>query len=427
MTIRIALLALALALLPAAAAHAAPPSLPVDFEVENANRSALPCPADGSKRTVRGRLVLPAGPRPSTVTLYLHEYSFGRFFWDFAAVPGYDYAAALAERGHASVIVDRLGYDESDRPVGTATCLGAHADVARQIVARLKRQGFERVVLAGHSVGAAAAELAAHSFADLGIAGLMVFAWSDRDASQRTVEQSAAQGAVCAGGGEPADEGGPGGYAYYGQAPEDFQANVFASAEPAVVAAATRMRNRDPCGDAASLTQATVVNAGRAERIEVPVLVLFGERDPNFEPGAGPRQAELFSGSPDVTLRTFAGASHALTLEREAPAVQDEAARWLAARWPRGDAPHAPEPPTRARSCRSRRTIRITLPRGRRARRIAIAVPGRARRVIRGPRRTIRVDLRGLPRGRYAVRVSVSYRGGGTVRIIRRYRTCAPR
>ena len=192
MTTRILLLALALAAFHTGGAHAAARSAPIAFEVDNVNRSALPCPADGTRRTVRGRLVLPAGPRPETVTLYLHEYFFGRFFWEFSAVPGYDFAGALADRGHASVIVDRLGYDESDRPEGTGTCLGAHADVARQVVAQLKAQGFERVVLAGHSVGAAIAELALHSFEEPGIAGLVVLGWSDGGFTRRTVEQSLA-------------------------------------------------------------------------------------------------------------------------------------------------------------------------------------------------------------------------------------------
>src|SRR5688500_15966813 len=153
---------------PAAAAEVDVETTPVTFEVDNINRSGFPCRSDGARYKVAGRIVGPANlPREKRVaTLYLHEYSFGGFYWNFQAVPGYDYATALARAGHASVVIDRLGYDASDHPEGLQMCLGAHADIARQIVDQLKAGGFERVLLAGHSVGAVAAELAATSFAD---------------------------------------------------------------------------------------------------------------------------------------------------------------------------------------------------------------------------------------------------------------------
>src|SRR5947207_374947 len=67
---------------------------------------------------------------------------FGRFFWDFQAVPGYDFAAALAQRGHVSAIVDRLGYGASDHPDGTKSCIGGQADVAHQVVQGLRSGGY---------------------------------------------------------------------------------------------------------------------------------------------------------------------------------------------------------------------------------------------------------------------------------------------
>jgi pimeloyl-ACP methyl ester carboxylesterase len=339
--ITIALLAAA-TLAAAAPAHAQSDvvTIPISFDVENVNRSALACSADGRTYRIRGQIVGPRAllanraRRGLLATLYLHEFSFGRFFWSFSAVPGYDHAGRLASTGHVAVTVDRLGYDDSDHPAGMDTCIGAHADIARQLVAKLKAgdytaEGgaprFQRVVLAGHSVGGAVAELAAHSFDDLGIEALVLFAYADQGYSQRTVQQSFAQGQVCLAGGDPAEPG----YAYYGQSEADFRGNVFHSAPPEVVAAATAMRNRDPCGDAASLTPATVVNGNRAGAIEEPVLLLFGRNDAVFEPGAGEQQARAFSGSKEVTLREFDNAGHALTLERPAPQVADTMGAWL--------------------------------------------------------------------------------------------------
>ncbi|HEX8082988.1 MAG TPA: alpha/beta hydrolase [Solirubrobacteraceae bacterium] len=341
---RVALLAAALCAAlaaPSAAAAERVVSVPVSFEVANVNGSRLACPSDGAKYTLRGRLIGPEGTlargRGLATTLYLHEYSFGKFFWNLTQIPAFDYATQQAEQGHVSVVVDRLGYDDSDHPEGTMTCLGAHADMARQIVAQLRSgeyggeqsPAFDKVVLAGHSVGAAAAELAAYSFADMKIDGLVIFAWADSGFSQRTVEQSFAQGGVCTTGGEQHEDGKASGYAYYGQTEEDFQKNVFNSAPPDVVALVTSMRNRDPCGDAASLTPATGVNSMHNGEIAVPILLLFGEKDSVFQPGAGETQRDSYTSSPEVTYQAFADAGHALVFESAAPQVREKVDAWL--------------------------------------------------------------------------------------------------
>jgi pimeloyl-ACP methyl ester carboxylesterase len=296
-------------------------SEPVEFRVQNVNRSALPCSSDGRSYTLRGRLVSPGRHRPSAVTLYLHEFGFGSSFWQLDA-PGHDHARAMAEAGHASVVIDRLGYAPSDRPAGDATCLGAHADMANQVVAELRRR-FTRVTLAGHSVGGGVAELAAISFG--GIDGLALFGWADQGYSQTALGASIAQGMRCqTGGDEP-------GYAFYARSREDFQRVNFFDAEPAVIERAFARRAPDPCGDNASLAQISAVNASRADQIAVPVLLVFGEEDPVFEEGADRTQAQSFKGSPEVRLVRQPRAAHAVALERTAPGMRAELARWLTA------------------------------------------------------------------------------------------------
>jgi pimeloyl-ACP methyl ester carboxylesterase len=273
------------------------------------------------------------------VMLLLHEFGWGRFFWQF---PGADFAHALAERGHASVAIDRLGYDESDHPEGTGSCLGSQADVAHQIADQL-RSGeyaagrgaapvrFERVALGGHSGGGAVAELAIHSFG--GVDALILFAYADGNFTNRSVQEANEQGLECAAGGEQAEPGGPGGYAYFAQSAEEWKGFMFTSAEPGVADAAAAMRNRDPCGDAATLTPAVVSNNQHAGEITVPALLLYGTSDAIYEqPAAGEAQRSLLSGSPDVTLRFFEGTGHALTLEHSAPEMRAAVADWLAAR-----------------------------------------------------------------------------------------------
>ena len=153
----------ALALAAPAAADAA--SVPVEFRVQNVNRSAVACPADGREYTLRGAIVGPADVLADrrraglAATLYLHEFSFGRFFWNFEGSRDFDWAARMADAGHVSVVIDRLGYDGSDQVGGNDTCIGAHADMARQVVDQLRSGDytaaggaprFDRLVLAGH-------------------------------------------------------------------------------------------------------------------------------------------------------------------------------------------------------------------------------------------------------------------------------------
>jgi pimeloyl-ACP methyl ester carboxylesterase len=352
----------------------------------------------------------------------------------------------MAAGGHTSVVIDRLGYDGSDHPPGLSTCLGAQADMARQVVAQLRERGFRRVVLAGHSVGAVAAEVAAHQFDDLGIDALVVFALANRGYTRPALQESFVQGAVCTAGGEESEPGGPGGYAFYGQTPETWRPLVFHSAAPAVADAATAKRNRDPCGDVASLTPATALNNARQSEIAVPVLLLWGGRDAVYEPGTAEEEASAFSGSDDVTLRTFADAGHALLLEREAPDVTATLDAWLTRRGLRGTAPAAdPTPPAAPSPAARRARPPVSLPVQRRCIRgrrlglrihrdprpvaLAVAVDGRTVLRLRGRRLERRVGGKvrvGLPRRRGPVAVTVRVRlaDGDGWTATRRYRRC---
>ena len=79
--------------------------------------------------------------------------------------------------------------------------------------------------------------------------------------------------------------------------------------------------------------------------------------------------------------------------------------------------------------CRSRRHFRIHLraPHGVRLRSATIMVAGRRVKALHGPRLHARVDLRGLPKGRYRVRIVARTTTGRRLVSVRTYRTCAPK
>jgi pimeloyl-ACP methyl ester carboxylesterase len=317
----------------------------VTFAVRNTNSSALPCASDGAAYEVKGHLVGPrsvvsgtSARRRRAVTLYLHGLGFGEFFWNFKQVRGYDYAAAQGRTGHVSVVIDRLGYQSSGHPDGNQTCLGSQADIAHQVVGQLRSGGyaveggkavrFKKVALAGHSVGGLIANLEAYSFKD--VDALLIMSISYSNLPFAAVEFGQAR-AVCEAGGQPSEPGGAPGYAYMGQTPAAFKAIFFHSAKQSVIDAVTAARNRDPCGDTASVIPAIVASRS-VSAVKVPVLVICGTRDVLFSPVGCGLQRDRYTGARDVSLALVKNAGHAVTLEREAATFGKKVSRWLARR-----------------------------------------------------------------------------------------------
>jgi hypothetical protein len=81
------------------------------------------------------------------------------------------------------------------------------------------------------------------------------------------------------------------------------------------------------------------------------------------------------------------------------------------------------------RRCVSRRRFRIRLrhPKGARIKSADVHVNGKKVATRRGVRVTAPVDLRGLPIGRFTVRIRVVLVDGRKVNGSRRYRTCTPK
>lgn len=316
--------------------------IPVSFQVRNVNRSKIACHSDGRTYTVRGHLVAPTGERKKhpgkrAVTLYLHGLGFGEFFWRYRNLDGYHYAADQARAGHTSVVIDRLGYDSSDKPPGKDICLGSRADIAHQMVTALREgtyttgkaghsRTFDKVTLAGHSVGGLLAEAEAYNFGD--IDGLIVISYSDvvvSPLSKKLLKQVARK---CKVGGMPVEPGGPGGYALFAP-PDKAKEAFFHSTPPQIIRKVKPLLNPDPCGDTASFMAAVKAAKANVGRIHVPVLVVTGAADALIPPPAGPRQAKLYTGSPSVTQVTLPNKAHAVTTEAGHKQLETTISHWL--------------------------------------------------------------------------------------------------
>ena len=82
-----------------------------------------------------------------------------------------------------------------------------------------------------------------------------------------------------------------------------------------------------------------------------------------------------------------------------------------------------------ARQCVSRRNFRIRLkqPKGLALKSATVSVNGKRVATRSGKRVTAPVDLRGLPKGRFTVKIAVTLTDGRKLTSTRRYRTCAPK
>jgi len=337
--------------------------IPVTLSVANTNTSKAPLASDGATYTVRGHLTGPASVLRShqapEVTVYLFGLDAGEWNWDFKAEPGYDYAEQMAKAGHVSFTFDEVGYGASGHPVdGNFTSVGAEADMAHQIIEKLRsgaymlagRPGvsFSRVLLAGHDVGGLVAEVEAYSYAD--IDGLIEVTWADQGQTQYIVQRSVTASAEwCTASPAQAQAGQPTGYVLFATE-QDWHSWMFYDADPKVVQATDALRNPDPCGIIRTLAATVLWNNPYAAKsgipggdpgnspvsllaqITVPVLIVFGNNDTQLWSRQGENEQQAnFSGSRDKTTMYVPNSAHFPMFERSAPQFRQIVASWLTA------------------------------------------------------------------------------------------------
>ena len=314
---------------------------PLVFDVTNTNTSGVPCPSDGLPYQVHGTLVAPSSELAATetgaVTVYLHGFNVAGWMWNFQAVDGYDYASAMAQRGHVSLVLDRLGYLPSGQPDGMQTCFGAEADILHQVVQHLRSgsyavegatpKQFRTVVTAGQDVGGLIIEIEAYSFTD--IDGLALLGWADQGFTPDVYRWSADVVSLCARGGEPAQPNGPDGYFRFIQSDQEINDKAFPYAAPDVVAAIVAGIRKNPCGDYQSVAPAIDVNVVRDHEIAVPVLNVYPDHDLVITPQGYQLQGLNFAPNRDVTTIGIQGGHFPMLETLPSKVFQADVSEWL--------------------------------------------------------------------------------------------------
>lgn len=135
----------------------------------------IPVTLVGQPVTVYGRFCQPA-EQTSTVLVLVPGATYTNEYWDLPANLGLvSFRAGMNGHGYATLAVDRLGTGRSSRPASALLTTLTQADVLHQIVGGLRSgeigPGYAKVVVGGHSLGAAIGLIEAANYHD--VAGVL--------------------------------------------------------------------------------------------------------------------------------------------------------------------------------------------------------------------------------------------------------------
>ena len=282
----------------------------VVFPVEN------PQETQGLRDIVGYRYDPPGCARAKTVVVLQHGLSYTKEAWDF---PGYSVAQPLAQAGYAVVAIDRLGYGESKLDDGYKVSFEAYGAMARQIVDQLRADGFEHVVLGGHSAGAGVTEFEAGVFGQ--VDAIMALGWHHRPSDQIATDFFTGDNPRAL-----QDD-----YEYFLGTPQHRREMFFTgAADPAVVDADEQAAVLTPSGEILTIGKQPSRNV--VAGIDVPVFLQFSDSDRLFEAKYAEMHASEFVSSPSVTVDIVPEAGHTFMIHPTGRAGTQRMIDWLHSR-----------------------------------------------------------------------------------------------
>lgn len=118
-----------------------------------------------SAERMYGRLCVPQGAK--TVQVLIPGGTYDNSYWDIGYEPGTrSYTRAQNKAGIATLAVDRLGTGKSSKPLSALVTASTQASAVHQVIKTLKPR-FDKVIVAGHSIGSAMAMIEAGTYQDV--------------------------------------------------------------------------------------------------------------------------------------------------------------------------------------------------------------------------------------------------------------------
>ncbi|MBP2323074.1 pimeloyl-ACP methyl ester carboxylesterase [Kibdelosporangium banguiense] len=115
--------------------------------------------------TMYGKLCKPSGA--TTVQVLIPGGTYNSSYWDIEFSPDTrSYRAAMNKAGFATLALDRLGTGRSAKPLSLLVTASAQAQAAHEVIQQVRPQ-FQKVIIGGHSIGAAMAMIEAGNYRDV--------------------------------------------------------------------------------------------------------------------------------------------------------------------------------------------------------------------------------------------------------------------
>jgi pimeloyl-ACP methyl ester carboxylesterase len=275
---------------------------------------------------------------PDAVFVLVPGATYNRAYWDFPYQPKtYSFARAMAKRGYASFVIDRLGTGDSSKPPSAVVNTSVQVEALHQLIESVRAGGFETVIVGGHSLGSMIALVQAARYHD--VDGLLVTGLTHKPVGEALLHLVAdhAHPAPM----DPAFAGtvDPG---YLTSKPGTRYSAFHApgQVDPQVVAVDEATKDVVALGEPGEGFVWTSSLAPSSSQVSVPVLVAQGGDDPYFcGPEAGgsdcsdesallAEERPQYAGAPCVDAVVMPGVGHDVNLHPSAPAYQDRVADW---------------------------------------------------------------------------------------------------
>ncbi|MEC3992646.1 alpha/beta hydrolase [Actinacidiphila sp. DG2A-62] len=301
-------------------------------------------PGSGPGQLTGDRCV-PAHPNGTTLLLVAGGGE-NADYWNMPGFASYSLVRAAVRSGYTTLALDRLGTGRSSMPRSTAVTYAAHVLTVHQVATALRRQGADRVVGVGHSLGAGVLTgVAARYPKDMTALVLTGYgsAVSAVTPQHNKLYQRPAADVDSAKWGSLDD-----GYVTVvpSGVPDDGLLYLPGATEAALTAVETHQGTLSRT-ELATRPQGRAATAQGAA-LRLPLLLLDGRFDEHYctvnalhePPRTGPRCAteqafgqygRAFFPHADLTTALVPDAGHALELQTNAPATNDRVLDWISA------------------------------------------------------------------------------------------------
>ena len=285
--------------------------------------------------TVAGTLCVPADQPASTIEVLVSGLTYDRVYWELppaSNTPGYQ--QSVAERGYATLALDRLGTGASSHPAASALTYSAELDALHQVISAIRAGALGRyrpLVLVGHSYGSGLSVGEAGTYHD--VDALVLSGWAHSQGTAGLAFYNALVDARTDPVTGPTDP--PAGYLTTQVGTRAGFFDAAGDASPAVELADEATKSTLSQQELATITDA--YDPTLAAQVTVPVLVAIGQHDvltcgaPLTCSSATEIQlyeSLLFTGSPGVTGYLLTGAGHSINLASNAAAWYQASIAW---------------------------------------------------------------------------------------------------